>query len=84
MKTYTLASTFLYDHINRDLLSAETIQGSKGRSLLVNLTEDEYGELLSDAKFYAENGGDFGPEFNPLMRSAAATVRALVKQGGPE
>ena len=84
MKTYTVAATFLYDHINRDLLNIENIQGSKGRSCLVNLNEDEYDGLLSDAEFYAEGGGGFGSEYNYLMRSAAATVRALIKQGGPE
>lgn len=80
MNTYIVPATFIYDHINRDLLSAETIQGSKGRCLVVSLTDDEYGELLSDAEFHAEGGGGFGPELNYLMRSAAATVRSLIKQ----
>ena len=80
MKTYTVASTFLYDHINRDLLNIENVQGSKVRSCLVNLNEDEYDELLSDAEFYAKGGGGFESDYNYLMRSAAATVRALIKQ----
>ena len=85
-KVYKLPATFTVDHIGRDLLDYENVVEYSGRKIVVRLNDDEYSELMSDAKFYAEMGSGehgFGSESFGLVRSAVATVKALTIQQAP-
>ena len=82
-KVYRLPPVFVTDHINRDLLDHTAIIGWSGNYAKVQLDDDQWRELLSDAEHYACDGGGFDSEYRGLMRSAAATVTALMKQGTP-
>lgn len=81
MQTYKLPPAFYFDHVRRDLPGG-TIVKQANSYVVVELTDDECSELLSDAKFYAEAGvQEFGFECAGLVRSAKATVKALTSQG---
>jgi hypothetical protein len=85
-KIYKLPATFTVDHIGRDLLDYENVVEYSGRKIVVRLNDDEYSELMSDAKFYVEMGSGelgFGTESFGLIRSAVATLKALKVQGSP-
>jgi hypothetical protein len=85
-KIYKLPPTFTLDHIGRDLLDYENVVGKSGRNIIVRLNNDEYSELKSDAEFYLSMGSGshgFGAEHFGLVRSAAATLKALHLAGCP-
>tara|TARA_R110000822_G_C15012313_1_gene462113 strand:- start:53 stop:340 length:288 start_codon:yes stop_codon:yes gene_type:complete len=88
-KVYRLPPTFVLNHIARDFLDHERHlldHLPSGRKIVVRLNEAEYKELMSDAKFYVEMGSGelgFGSESFGLVRSAAATVKALTIQQAP-
>lgn len=85
MTTYKLPPAFYFDHIGRDLPGGTIVRQTQTH-VYVDLTESDYSELLSDAEFYqaiGAGGNGFGFEYAGLVRSAAATVKALQKQGEP-
>lgn len=83
-KTYRISPTFWDDHVARDLASSERVLKAGKFCVYVSLNADEYSELLSDAKFYANNDGEFDPEYKYLMDSAKRVVAVLTKEGPPE
>jgi hypothetical protein len=78
MKTYDVPSRFYFDHKYRDLPSGRIIK-ELARTVRVELNQEEYDELLDDAKHYAEtfSGFDVEPYLRGLAASARATVRSL-------
>lgn len=77
MTTYRLPPAFYFDHIGRDLPGGTIVRQTK-TYVVVDLTDEDRSELLSDAQHYADLGvREFGFEYAGLVRSAAATVRAL-------
>jgi hypothetical protein len=83
---FTAPERFWQDHIDRSnnpeaLEEAEVRATSKG--IVVRLTEDQLGELDSDAEFYAYMGvAEFGFEYAGLISSAKATVARIKKLRG--
>ena len=73
---YKVPATFYLDHVSRDLPGGTVIKSTK-TYVLVELTEEERRELLSDASYYSTDWKYMGREFMGLGKSAAATVRAL-------
>lgn len=84
--TYKIPGAFFEDHMSRYWGDGVWIGYDRdserwtGRYVHVTMTDEQRDELLGDAEFYAEGGGGFGFEYQGLMRSAAATVRALAAQ----
>ena len=96
MLTVKIPKRFIDDHVDRQLL--RIADGSEcGQSVeldvvlvreltkhyVVQLTDAQASELLSDADYYRDGGGggmDFF-EMGGLIASAAATYNALIKAG---
>lgn len=83
MVTVKIPKAFVNDHDSRGLiergLSAAVVKATKAGYTL-DLTPEEFSELLSDAKYYAEGGCEmFGWEYRGLVASARATVKAMEK-----
>lgn len=79
MTNYKVPPTFVLDHIERNLLPQENIVEIKKKYVVVSLNDDQFSELLSDAKHYADGAGGLDPEYRGLIMSARATVKALRK-----
>lgn len=74
-KSYKLPPTFYWDHVTREL-PAGTLIRETARQVIVELTEAEYDEILSDAEFYLDSR--YGPQIDPGLRaSARATAKRL-------
>jgi len=71
-----LPPRFYWDHVYRDLPAGVVVSETK-RYVRVELTRDEYDDLLSDAKHYAYSMGVGGFDDRGLIASARATVKAL-------
>ena len=84
-KEYRVPKKFYDDHIGRADNPSAVPPKSSGAYYNVSLTKEEYDDLLSDADYYADGqgSGDFDPELNGLLRSAAATLKALRESGPP-
>ena len=84
-KEYRVPKKFYDDHIGRADNPSANPPKSSGAYYKVSLTKEEYDDLLSDADYYADGqgSGDFDPEMNWLLRSAAATLKALRESGPP-
>lgn len=82
MATYRLPPAFYEDHCARDLPAGTVVRTTK-RSVYVELDADDYAELLSDARHYADRASGFDGLLG-LRSSARATVNALVALGAPE
>lgn len=83
MVTVRVPKAFVNDHDDRGLiergLAAATVKATKAGYTL-DLTPEEFSELLSDARYYAEQGCEvFGWEYRGLISSAKATVKAMEK-----
>lgn len=83
MVTVRVPRVFVEDHDNRGLiergLAAATVKATKAGYTL-DLTPEEFTELLNDARYYAEGGCEvFGWEYRGLIASATATVKAMEK-----
>lgn len=87
-KKYRLPTLFWEDHYGRfaaefDLPDLDRQSSSKYTS--VELTKEQYENLLGDAEYYVEMAEDFDPEFRrSIVPSARAIIRALEKIGAPE
>jgi hypothetical protein len=83
MKVYRLPPKFYDDHVARDLDGGTVVRRSE-RRVTVELDAEQFADLLDDAEFYVEMGTrEYGPDYAPLIKSAAATARALIRQGAP-
>lgn len=72
-----LPPTFYDDHVGRGLPSGKEVARTTGR-VTVELDEDSYLDLLSDAQFYIDMGvAEFGRESLGLITSARASLVAL-------
>lgn len=76
--TVRLPPVFYDDHIGRDLPGGTVLNRGK-KFVDVELTAEEYAEMLSDARFYVEEGaaGAFDPSMRGLLTSARATLKKL-------
>lgn len=68
--TYRLPQTFVNDHIDRDLLDRSVVTKENRRFITAELTDAQFSELLSDARYYAFEIAGFGWD-NPATVSAA-------------
>jgi hypothetical protein len=75
-----LPPRFYWDHVSRDLPAGKVVSETQ-RYVRVELTQDDYEELLSDAKHYAYSMAVGGFEDRGLIASARATVKALDPAG---
>lgn len=75
-----LPRSFYWDHVARDLPAGELVRDCKGH-VVVALDQENYDELLSDAKFYSALEMD--PPQPGLSSSAKATVVKLDKVDRP-
>jgi hypothetical protein len=83
VRVYKLPPKFYDDHVSRDLDGGTVLHRSE-RRVTVELDAEQFADLLDDAQFYVEMGTrEFGTDYAPLIKSAAATARALIKQGAP-
>lgn len=84
-KEYRVPKKFYDDHVGRADNPSVAPPKSSGAYYSVNLTKEEYDDLLSDADYYADGqgSGDFDPSLNGLLKSAAATLKALRESGPP-
>lgn len=71
---------FYWDHVSRDLPAGEVVSETKSY-VRVALSQDEYEELLDDAKHYAFHMASAGFDDRGLIASAKATVKALDPAG---
>ena len=71
---------FYWDHVYRDLPGGTVVSETK-RYVRVDLSQDEFEELLSDALHYAYHMAPAGFEEWGLIQSARATVKALDPAG---
>lgn len=83
MVTVKVPKAFVQDHDDRLLmkrgLAAAVVKATKAGYTL-DLTPEEFAELLDDARFYADQGCEvFGWEYRGLIASAKATVKAMEK-----
>lgn len=77
--TYRIPWTYWLDARSRCIVVGDVVRSNRS-SVYVNLTDDEYAEVMSDATYYADAGTDvFGSEMRGVCTSAAATVRSLAK-----
>lgn len=77
-KSIKIPSRFYFDHVNRDLSKGIVVKEYANGKVLVEMTDEEISDLLSDAEFYSE-GVDYA-ELKGLQSSAKATVRAINDQ----
>jgi hypothetical protein len=73
-----IPATFYFDHVNRDLSKGTVLKEYANGKVLVEMNDEEIGDLLSDAEYYA--GGVDYAELKGLQSSAKATVRAINDQ----
>ena len=81
--TYRIARTFYDDHKNRGLPSGHIIKNMKS-TVIVELDEDDYSELLNDAEYY---GWDMMKEIDSSLKYICSSARrvfdSLNTQGWP-
>lgn len=76
-KTYRLPPAFYWDHVSRELPAGRVVK-ELARSVVVELDEEAFDDLLSDAEFYADSrNGIEGVEYLGLRASAKATAKTL-------
>ena len=69
----TIPAAFFWDHEERDLPTPSVIS-TKGKRLVVCADDPAMPELLSDARYYAEDGND-APFW--LKRAAVALLKSI-------
>ncbi|MCH8325108.1 MAG: hypothetical protein IIB83_00865 [Bacteroidetes bacterium] len=82
MKTLLIAAIpqmFYDDHVERELPSP-CITAIKGRRYICEGSNDEWTELLSDARYYSDVIGFDFEGMHSMARSARATVKAIRAQ----
>jgi len=77
VKRYRLPARFVLDHVSRGLLRPSAVLRVTGRSVVLELTDAEAAELLSDARHYADQANGYAADYRGLVASAKATIRAL-------
>lgn len=82
-KVYSVPAKFFNDHEARELPIGRVIREGK-RTVTVEMDDDLWGELRSDADYYSDASDfDDDPFMRALCRSAQTTVRSLDRQGAP-
>lgn len=79
---YRLPPVFYDDHVARALPAGELVRRTS-RHVFVELDAAAFDELVSDARYYADEMGDAGFDGHGLVTSARATLRALEAAGRP-
>lgn len=82
-KTYKVPKAFYLDHLLRDCGKGDLVVNRKGNVLEVELDEQGYNDLLSDAEYYWSCRDMFDGLDYSLFRSAKTTFEKLVKAGSP-
>lgn len=83
MKTYVVSKRFYQDFCSRFGQVGEVLS-SNASSFKVNLTSEQYNDLIEDARFYADTKyvmQMMGSAYLGLSRSALSTVKSLEKVG---
>lgn len=81
-KIYRIAGTFAEDHWGRDLGRTDVIIKATSKGIVVEMDEDGYSDMLSDAEYYWEMRDEMeGLDY--LTRSAKRVAAALIKAGAP-
>lgn len=80
-KTYRIPKAFARDHWDRECGLTDVIVKETSDHFYVQMDEDGYGDMISDADYYVALAPEMGPEYFGLTRSAAATLKALRAQG---
>ena len=83
-KVYRIARTFAEDHWGRDLGNNDHVIKVTRTQVVVEMDDEGYSDMLSDAEHYACDGGGFDSEYRYLMQSAQRVAAALIKAGAPE
>lgn len=83
-KVYRLPRRFAMDHWHRDCGRNDEIIRETKTHLYVEMDAEGYGDMESDADYYADAGSEMGRDYAGLIASARATLAALRKQGAPE
>ena len=78
MKTINLPPKFFFDHQERDLPTPAAIKVSQ-RAVKIDANDPDLPELLSDARYYAEEMEADDSFMRGLIASAKATVKAIKK-----
>lgn len=73
-----LPRAFYWDHVSRDLPSGLVVRDCQ-KHVVVEITEEDWTELRSDAEHYAHSMADGGFDDAGLCQSAFWTVVALDK-----
>lgn len=83
MHRLTVPGIFWRDHYDRCGSGEANVIADRGRTVLVELDDEALDDLRSDAWYYSPPGAPDGMEGwgQPIIRSAEATVRALIRQG---
>ena len=83
-RRYTLAASFYYDHVAREL-PAGTIVKEAGNRVTVDLDMAGYDSLRNDARYYVDYmTADAGFEYRDIVASAKRVLAALDKNPWPE
>ena len=79
---YKTPTLFYLDHANRGLPAGRVIKAGK-LFTIVELSSDEYLDLLDDAKYYADfKGSDDYAENKAIVNSAINTIKYLTNERG--
>ena len=75
--TVKVPKRFYDDHVSRDLLAGNVLRSS-GAYYVVEMDDETFKDLMSDADYYATMPpGEMDSSYRGLIQSAQATVRAL-------
>jgi len=78
MNTYTIPKYFFHAISAVYSFRSDAVLQEHARSILVSLTDDEYAQLLGDAKYYVGAFSDHrNSDLRKLAASANKTIRAL-------
>lgn len=82
-KIYRLPKRFAEDHWGRECGQSDRIIRETKKHYYVEMDEDGWGDMESDADYYRDFARYEGFEWGPLAASAKATYDALHKAGRP-
>ena len=82
-KIYKLPKTFASDHWGRDCGLTDEIVRETKTHYFVQMDEDGYSDMESDADYSVYCGPEMGRDFLGLVASARATLKALKAAGPP-
>lgn len=82
-KTYRIARKFAEDHWYRDCGETDVIVAESKTTLQVQMDEEGYEDMLSDAYYYWECRDQFDGYYRDVIQSAKRVMASLLKAGSP-